>query len=70
VPIGFELPLGGISEKSSSVPIILTTFHLTSCSSIPLHWSMHWVGQSFKGCTLPCGKKGLKNEKVKAAGKR
>jgi hypothetical protein len=70
VPIGFELPLGGIYENLSSALIILTTFHLTTRSSIPFHWSGHWVGQSFKGFTLPYGKKGLKAQKVKEVGKR
>jgi hypothetical protein len=31
---------------------------------------VHWVGQIFKGCTLPCGKKGLKAQGVKVVGKR
>jgi hypothetical protein len=35
----------------------------------PLHWFEHWVFQASKGCTLPCGKKGLKAQRVKVAGK-
>jgi hypothetical protein len=60
VPIAFELPLGGVSEKSSSVLVIHTIFHLISRSPIPLYYSGHRVGQLFRGCTLPCGKNGLK----------
>jgi hypothetical protein len=35
----------------------------------PLHWFGHWVCQASKGCTLPCGKKGLKAKRVKVVGK-
>jgi hypothetical protein len=70
MPISFEFPLGGIYENSLSSPVILPLFHLASLSSIPLHFSMHWVGQSFKVFTLPCGKKGIKAQKVKERWKK
>jgi len=35
----------------------------------PLHWFGHWVCQASKGCTFPCGKKGLKAQREKVAGK-
>jgi hypothetical protein len=35
----------------------------------PLHLFGHWIFQASKGCTLPCGKKGLKDHRVKVAGK-
>jgi hypothetical protein len=69
VPIGFELPLGGFMKGHRPFPPYLPLF-IFSRSSIPLHWSGHWVGQISKGCTLPCGKKGLKAQRVKVAGKR
>jgi hypothetical protein len=67
VSVGFGLPLEGFSEKPSSAPVISPLFHLASRSSFPLHLSGHWVDQSFEGCTLPRGKKGLKAQKVKAS---
>jgi hypothetical protein len=69
VPIGFELPLGGFMRGHLRSH---HTYHLSSFSrsSIPLDWFGHWVGQISKGCTLPCGKKGLKAQRVKVAGKR
>jgi hypothetical protein len=67
VSVGFGLPLGGISEKPSSTPIIAPLFHLASRSSIPLHLSGHWVDLLFANCTLPRGKKALKAQKVKAS---
>jgi hypothetical protein len=70
VTIGFEFPLGESLKSHHPLPSYLPLSILLSCSSIPLHWSGHWVGQSFKGCTLPCGKKGLKAQKGKAARKR
>jgi hypothetical protein len=62
VPIGFELPLGGFMKSHRLLPSYLPFF--------TLHWSGHWVGQLFKGCPLPCGKKGLKARRVKATSKR
>ena len=59
----------GISEKPSFAPIIAPLLHLVSCSPIPFPLSRHWV-DLFQDCTLPRGKKGLKAQKVKAAGKR
>jgi hypothetical protein len=35
----------------------------------PLPWFEHWVCQASKGCTLPCGNKGLKAQRVKVADK-
>jgi hypothetical protein len=35
----------------------------------PLPLFGHWVGHARKGCTLSCGKKGLKAQGVKVVGK-
>jgi hypothetical protein len=70
VPIRFELPLGGVHERSLFVATILTTFHLFSLSSIPYIGSGIGFAKLAKGCTLPCGKKGLKAQRVKVASKR
>jgi hypothetical protein len=46
----------------------VTTFHPYS-SHVPLPLFGHWVRHTRKGCTLPCGKKGLKAQRVRVAGK-
>jgi hypothetical protein len=47
---------------------ILTTFHLYSFH-LPYPCLGIGIGYTRKGCTLPCGKKGLKAQRVKVAGK-
>jgi hypothetical protein len=69
VPIGFEFPLGGFMKGHRPFPPYLPLFIF-----FPLIHPIHWFGIGFaklaKGCTLPCGKKGLKAQRVKIAGKR
>jgi hypothetical protein len=73
MPYQVDLPLGWVvtgwvCERSLSVPSILTIFHLYSSHS-PSLCSGIGICHTRKGCTLPCGKKGLKVERVKVAGK-
>jgi hypothetical protein len=65
VSVGFGLPLGGISEKPSSTPIIVPLFHLVSCSSIPFHLSKHWV-DLFSGLHLISWEEGAKGPEGKS----
>jgi hypothetical protein len=48
------------------------TYHFSSffLSSIPYTGPGIEFAKLAKGCTLPCGKKGLKAQRVKVAGKR
>jgi hypothetical protein len=68
VPIGFGLPLGGVEGPSSRLPshhhfYILSPTHLPHSPSLGIRMIYLW------GYTLSRGKKGLKAQKVKAAGK-
>jgi hypothetical protein len=69
VSIGFEFPLGG-SWKVIFCSHHTYHFSLFSLSSIP--YTSPGIGFSNieKGCTLPCGKKGIKAQRVKVYGKR
>jgi hypothetical protein len=69
VPIGFELPLGGFMKGHLPFPPYLSLF-IFSLSSIPYIGSSIRFSKLAKGCTLPCGKRGLKAQRVKVAGKR
>jgi hypothetical protein len=35
----------------------------------PLPWFRHWVFQASRGFNMPCGKKGIKAQRVKVAEK-
>jgi hypothetical protein len=59
---------GWVYERSSPILSILTIFHHYP-SHLPLPWFGHWVFHTRKGCTLSCGKKGLKAQRVTLAGK-
>jgi hypothetical protein len=50
-------------------PPYLSLFIIFPLILITLHWFEHWVFQSSKGYTLPCGEKGLKAERVKVVRK-
>jgi hypothetical protein len=65
VSVGFGLPLGGISEKPSSAPIIVPLFHLVSRSPIPFHLSRHWV-DLFSGLHLISWEEGAKGPEGKS----
>ena len=55
-------------EEPSSVPFILSSFHLKTPLIYPL--TLVWPLGGPPGYILSCGKKGLKAQEVKAAGKR
>jgi hypothetical protein len=69
VPIGFGFPPGGFLKSHRLLPsyhhfYILSPTHLSHSPSPGIRMIYLW------GCTLSRGKKGLKAQKVKAAGKR
>jgi hypothetical protein len=66
VPIGLGLPLGEISEKPSSAPIIAPLFHLISHSFIPFPLSGHWV-DLFVGLHLISWEEGAKGPEGKSS---
>jgi hypothetical protein len=59
-----------MKSQAKAKRIIFDSVKDSIMSTMTSLMSEHWVGQIFKGCTLPCGKKGLKAQRVKVAGKR
>jgi hypothetical protein len=59
VPIGFEFPLGGFMKGHHPFPPYLSLFIGSGIV----------FSKVAKGCTLPCGKKEIKAQRVKVDGK-